>query len=106
VIRVVLRFAVPADILEAVSYFAGANSLDAAERFPRAVEETLEFLAENPGAGSPKRFRRKALAGLRTWPVRGFPNHLIFYRQRPDAIVVSAVLHGARNIPKVLRDRP
>jgi toxin ParE1/3/4 len=78
---------------------------EAAIKFFVAVEETVEGLRLFPGKGSPKQFRAKALAGIRTWFIRGFPNHLIFYTARPREIYVIAVLHGARNTAKILRAR-
>lgn len=67
-----------------------------------AVESTLAFLERNPGAGTPRRIRRKGLAGLRSWPVRGFERHLIFYKRSRDGIVVIRILHAARDIDAAL----
>ncbi|MFC1707767.1 DDE-type integrase/transposase/recombinase [Planctomycetota bacterium] len=42
------------------------------------------------------------LAGIRMWSIRGFKNHLIFYRPSPEGLDVVRVLHGARDIPRIL----
>jgi len=55
--------------------------------------------------GSPKRFKQANLSGIRSWAVGGFPNHLIYYRVHPDAVIVLAVLHGARDIGSILNIR-
>ena len=96
--------AVEQDIFDIARWIA-RDSREAALKFFVAVEETVEGLRLFPGKGSPKQFRAKALAGIRTWFVRGFPNHLIFYTVRPHEIYVIAVLHGARNTAKILRAR-
>lgn len=45
------------------------------------------------------------LAELRSYPISGFPNHLIFYLTRPSSLIVVAVLHGARDLPNALIGR-
>jgi plasmid stabilization system protein ParE len=96
--------AVEDDIFD-IAHWISRDSKEAAMRFFVAVEETVEGLRLFPGKGSSKTFRAKALAGVRTWFVRGFPNHLIFYTLRPHEIYVIAILHGARNAAKILRQR-
>jgi toxin ParE1/3/4 len=38
-----------------------------------------------------------SLAGLRVWPIHGFPNHLILYRIIEGGIRVVRVVHGAQD---------
>jgi len=63
-----------------------------------AVEETLADLERMPGMGHRYESARRQLAGIRVWSVKGFPNHLIFYRPTKEGIEVLHVLHGARDI--------
>lgn len=58
-----------------------------------------------PRAGSLKLFDAPEFAGVRSWPVEGFPNHLIFYLPLADGIDVLAVMHGARDIEAWLKRR-
>jgi plasmid stabilization system protein ParE len=102
--RVILRPQVPGDLEEIIDYLA-ARSPRAAVRFAQAVHETIGDLARMPGMGSPKRFRAKRLAGIRSWLVRGFPNHLILYRPVDVGIEVFAVVHGARRLGRILGTR-
>jgi len=102
--RVILRAQVPGDLEEIIDYLAARNP-PAANRFAQAVHETIEDLARMPGMGSPKWFREKRLAGIRSWLVRGFPNHLILYRPVDVGIEVYAVVHGARRLGTILRGR-
>ena len=47
------------------------------------------------------------LAGLRVWRIEGFPKYLIFYRLVTGGIEIVRVLHGARDIDRVLEsDNP
>ena len=102
--RVILRPQVPGDLEAIIDYLADRNPA-AATRFAESVHATLEDLSRMPGKGSPKRFRGKRLAGIRSWFVAGFPNYLILYRPVDTGIEVLAVLHGARQLAGILRDR-
>lgn len=46
--------------------------------------------------------RKPELVGIRTWAVDGFPNHVAFYRTIEGGIEVIRVLHGARDIDRIL----
>jgi toxin ParE1/3/4 len=77
---------------------------DAAERFLTAAQLSFRALARWPEIGPRYRSNRHELAGLRFWPVRRFPNYLIFYRvtTAPRRLHIVRILHGARDIPHVL----
>jgi toxin ParE1/3/4 len=92
------------DILDLASYIA-RESQTAGYRFLDAVEETVSGLAYMPGKGSPKRLRGRGLSGIRSWAVRGFPNHLILYDLRPDGVYVLAIVQGSRRYSAMLRRR-
>jgi toxin ParE1/3/4 len=55
-----------------------------------------------PEIGAPRQFKNPILAGLRSWRVKGFEDILIFYIVQPDALHVIRVLHGQRNLKKIL----
>lgn len=101
--RVILRPQVAGDLLDIHDYL-NQRSPDAAERFLRNAESTLGGLADAPGLGSPKNFGGR-LKGVRSRAIEGFSNHLIYYKPTRNSIVVLGVLHGARNLPRVLRQR-
>ena len=102
--RIVLRRPVPDDLTAIVDYLADKSS-DVALRFIEAVPATLKDLSEMPGKGSPKLFRDKRLAGIRSWNVAGFRNYLILYRTTAEAIEVIAIVHGAQNLSRLLGRR-
>lgn len=73
---------------------------DMAEAFLEAAYDTFEFLAANPGVGRPRpEFGHE---GLRSWRVDGFRRYLVFYRELPGKIQVWRVLHGTRDLPRIL----
>lgn len=102
--RVILRPQVPDD-MHGIVVRLEQNSRAIADRFVESAFAAFDDLASMPGKGSPKFFRLPRLAGLRSWGVPGFPNHLIYYLTTDEAIIIYGVLHGARDVPKVLRSR-
>jgi toxin ParE1/3/4 len=74
-------------------------------RFVDAVQKTLKDLAASPGIGSPKSFHDSRLANVRSWWIKGFPNHLIFYYPIENGIMVLAIIHGSRDIERLLTQR-
>ncbi len=85
------------DLVELGTYI-GQHSEPASRRFLNAAEEAFQRLAAMPGLGSACESDHLALAGLRLWPVRGFPKYLILYRPLEDGIEVLRVFHGARDL--------
>lgn len=85
------------DLDEQFQHIAG-NNRDAALRFLTSARETFEQIATSPELGSIWGFRNPRLAEVRVWRVRGFKNHLIFYRAIEGGIEIIRVLHGARDI--------
>jgi plasmid stabilization system protein ParE len=102
--RVRRHVAVEQDILDLAGWIA-RDSRQAAVRFFEAVEDAFISLRTAPGRGSPKRLRDKRLADIRSLAVPGFPSHLVLYDVRGADVRVFAVVHGARDYRKLLRDR-
>ena len=63
-------------------------------RFLRAARATVDRLLAAPEMGSPYESDHPELGDVRFSPVRGFRNHLVFYRPTPSGIEVLRVLHG------------
>ena len=99
--RIIRKPQVNRDILQAASFLA-EDSLDAAECFLEATEVTFQALARMPRMGALRRYRNPAFAEVRMWPVKDFERFLVFYRPLGDGIEVLRVIHGARDIPRVL----
>lgn len=86
-----------------VGYYIDQDALDAAERFPGAVEDSIAQLREQPGMGAPRSFEHPALTGLRSWPVKGFDDIRIFYQVLSDRIRVLRGLHGSRDLAELFQ---
>ena len=75
-----------------------AESPASADRFIDAFEATIRKIAEYPGSGGLAGSKSSDLRDCRTWPVRGFENWRIYYRVAPEKVVVSRVIHVARDV--------
>jgi toxin ParE1/3/4 len=100
--KCILLEAADDDLGEAFAYIA-RDSVDAATRFLDAVRRDAEKLAVMPGMGALRDFARPDLKDVRSWPVTGFRNFLIFYRPLADGIEVIRVVHGARDLDRIFR---
>ena len=96
-VRILRRIKAAVDAEEIADYFA-TDSLEAAIRFLETTETTIQFLAESPSIGTPFKIDHPDLSNLRTIRVQGFPNHVIFYVEHPNAIEVVRIMHGARDL--------
>ena len=103
--RVRRHDAVADDIVEQAAYLLRETSQDVALRFWERTEQTIRWLAQHPGAGHLRDFDDPQLANVRSWPVKGFRKHLILYEIERDGIYLLAVIHGAWDLPPVLRAR-
>ena len=61
-------------------------------------------LGRHPEIGRQRRFQRRP--GLRSWYVDGFDSYLIFYRPIAEGVEIYRVLHGARDLRRLLTRRP
>ena len=78
------------------------NAPEAAFRFMDAVEESVQKLLGMPNMEAPREIGNPALKGLRFWPVVGFDEILIFYVVHGDMLRVIRVLHGKRDLDRIL----
>ena len=80
------------------------GGIELAVRFVSAVESTVKTLAQNPQLGRrpyPKDFD---LAEVHSVLVgRPFQKHLLFYRFTTESLVLERLIHGARDLPRRLR---
>lgn len=93
------------DLLQHFIYI-GEENLDTAERFLSAVEDALAKLSEMPGMGPTRAFTKPELRDVRSWPVKGFQNYLIFYRATEKRLEVMRVVHGARDVDRIFEGSP
>jgi toxin ParE1/3/4 len=91
--------------LEDIWDFIAKDNPEAAARVIATIENTFQFLADNPGLGRPRKFKGLRLQNLRFRPVPGFEKYLVFYQEIPGGIEVFHVYHAARNINALMRKR-
>jgi len=91
-----------ADIFDIWSYIAD-DSEDAANRVEQAIYDACAAVAEAPLRGH----SRPGLTtrSLRFWTLTRYPNYTIVYRPETAPLQVVAVLHGKRNIRRILKRR-
>ncbi len=92
------------DIDNAVLYLAEEADAETAIRFFDAAHETFRGLLDTPGMGRVRPVGNPRVADARQWAVSGFGKHLIFYRIIPAGINIIRVLHGARDIGRILEE--
>lgn len=80
-------------------YVAREGSVDAADRLLRTFDARLLLLSDFPGGG---RARPELRPRLRSFAVG---NYLLFYRPIRGGIELVRVLHGARDLRAIFRQR-
>ena len=100
--RVVKRIAAQRDLDSIAASLQAMASPLVAIRFLDASNRDFVRLSKMSGLGSRFESDHPALEGLRVWPIRGFRKYLILYRPLDDGIEVVRVLHGSRDIERLL----
>ena len=83
-------------------YLIDQNLPEIADRFRDAVRHTVESLRQHPLVGARYRLSAAQLHNLRSWPVAGFEAIRIYYLLDSEAIHVIRVLHGKRDLKRIL----
>jgi plasmid stabilization system protein ParE len=91
------------DIFDIWSHIAEHNE-EAADKVEQAIYDACAFAAEASARGHARPDLTAHL--LRFWTLTRYPNYSIVYRPGTIPLQVVAVLHGRRNIPELLKQRP
>jgi len=84
-------------------WYAENANIETADRFLAALESATELLASQPEAGIRLFVRRGELHGIRRFPLAGgFEKILLFYFPLSDGIDLVRVIHGRRDIDRLL----
>jgi len=73
-----------------------------AYRLLEKIEDTHELISSSPKLAPVFETTDPKLKGMRWFPVKDFPKHLIFYIESETQITIIRVLHKAQNISKIL----
>ncbi len=94
------------DFAEAYAWYGDAAAGGVGNRFLDAVDVTVKLLATEPGVGRKVKARSAKLKNLQCFRVTPpFDSYLIFYRCVEETVFVERILHGAQNLPTVLKKR-
>lgn len=99
--RVYRRPAARVDVLGIFEFIADENP-DAAFRFIDAVRSTEEMLLDMPLMAPASVLGLQQFPNMRYRSVSSFDNYLIFYQPMEQGIDVVRVLHGARDLERLL----
>ena len=88
-----------ADDLEDIIDYIALDNPPAAKRVYQAIAAAAERLRNLPHIGRPGR-----LPGTRELSVVSLP-YIVVYQVDADTVTVLAVFHGARDLPRALRER-
>lgn len=90
------------DDIDAIWNYIVRDNLDAADAVEDAIRNACKVLARSPLHGHV----RPALTSLpvRFWTVPRYPNYVIVYRPDSNPVQILRVLHGRRNLKKLLRE--
>lgn len=87
------------DFLDAYDYL-DAHSQSAAARWEKTMLHAFDHLASWPRSGHVR--EDLAPSPLRLWPVG---QYVVVYNPESEILTIIAVLHGARDIASLLKDR-
>lgn len=98
--RYVLAPQAAADLVEIWQYVREQASSAMADRIESAIRERIAFLARTPGAGHLRK-------DLTEEDVKFFPvySYLIVYRAETEPLQIVSILHGRRDLEKILTNR-
>ncbi len=88
------------DLVSIWRYIKEQSSLEMAARVESEIRDRVVLLAKNPGLGHWRK-------DLTDEPVKFFPvySFLVVYRPETKPLQVVAILHGRRDVERVLRQR-
>lgn len=99
------REAAKRDLVAQWVWYAENAGIETADRFLKAADETTFMLAGQPAAGYSFFVRRPELQGMRRFPLSdGFEEILIFYFPLKDGIEMVRVVHGNRDLERLLME--
>ena len=90
------------DIFEIWSFIA-EDSEETADRVEQAIYDACAFVAEAPMRGHSR--SDLTSRSLRFWTLVRYPNYTVIYRLETSPLQVVAVLHGKRNLRRILKQR-
>ena len=96
-----------ADVEIQFRWYLEHADVEVARRYRKAVQATMAKLQERPEAGRRRFANDPDLKGVRCClVVKPFAKQLLFYRMEGEALVMERTIHGARDLPRRLKQPP
>ncbi len=102
--RLSIRPEADQDLDQAADFYAREANVDVALRFLAAFDAVCATLLKHSQSGAIVKVASPRLSGLRFCVVPGFESYLVFHIPTPGCIEVVRVLHGARDLARILED--
>lgn len=92
-----------ADIdIDTFFFYIAKDNVTVADQFLDRVEETQNKIAYFPKIAPLFITKNPKLSGIRWFPVKDFPKHLLFYIEDETQVFIVRMLHKAQNISNAL----
>jgi plasmid stabilization system protein ParE len=102
-VKIAYRQAARDDVVRQFRYYLVTRNVpEIALQFRNAARLTIQSLRQHPFLGPHYPLRNPQLRDLRFFPVAGFEAFSVYYRVDGDTILVIRILHGKRNVRRVL----
>jgi toxin ParE1/3/4 len=102
-VKVLYRQTASDDVVRQFRYYlVTINVPEVAVRFRDAVRRTVQSLRLHPLVGPRYSSSNPELQNLRSWPVTGFEAIRIYYLLEEEAIDILRILHGKRDVKRLL----
>ena len=80
------------------------SSNERALKFFDAARQTFASLAQMPGMGRIHDRQEEDISDIRKWAIKGFKNHLIFYRYNDENIEILRIIYATRDLEPLLKN--
>ena len=89
--------------MDAIWSFIFQDNPEAADAVEQEIKAACSLLAEGPLRGHLRRDLTRL--PVRFWTLPKYPNYVIVYRPNTKPLQIIRVLHGGRNIKRILREQ-
>ena len=100
--KVVVRPAADRDLDDQANYIASDSGISTALRFYESADETFRLLSSHPRMARAIELLNPFFVNVRVFPIKNFRPHIVFYRPLRRGIEILPVIHGSRDIERLL----
>jgi toxin ParE1/3/4 len=100
--RVIVRPGASRDLDEQADYITTDSNIETALRFYQAADETFELISRHPRIGRAIQLLSPLFVNARLFPLKDFDRFIVFYRPLRNGIEILRLVHGSRDIERLL----